>query len=298
MDVQDLAPALLALAEIVQIANRKFNGSTATIKVLVNADVEQKCFQLDLSLVQSLLDQAATFLGQKDVKTAKEIGEWIGLIVGGTTGLFGFWRWLAHQKPRDGITLKLGDVTGTTIITVNGSGNSITVSSETAALATDEEVLKKVKLVLQPLQKDGYNDLTFLQGPEIVDKIGKEDAQAISSASPLIPTEEPQQSTSNIRGTVRIKAAQYEGSAKWSLSWNGRIVDAEMSGQAAEWVRNFQENALSAPPGTILDVSMTETVKLNSQGVIVPYSKPSYVVTEIHSWTLPTSQPGFDFGFS
>lgn len=26
MDVQDLAPALLALADIIQIANRKFNG--------------------------------------------------------------------------------------------------------------------------------------------------------------------------------------------------------------------------------------------------------------------------------
>jgi hypothetical protein len=50
MDVQDLAPALLAMAEIAKIANQKLNGDRASIKVLVNADIEHKCFQLDLSL--------------------------------------------------------------------------------------------------------------------------------------------------------------------------------------------------------------------------------------------------------
>ena len=38
MDVQDLAPALLALADVVQFANQRFNGAAANIKVLVNAD--------------------------------------------------------------------------------------------------------------------------------------------------------------------------------------------------------------------------------------------------------------------
>ncbi len=75
MNVQDLAPALLAVSNIVQIANRKFNGDGATIRVLVDADVEQQCFQLDLSLVQSLFDQAAVLVGAKDIATAKEIAE-------------------------------------------------------------------------------------------------------------------------------------------------------------------------------------------------------------------------------
>lgn len=79
MDVQDLAPALLALAEIAQIANRKFNGDRASMKVLVNADVEQRCFQLDLSLIQSLLDQAQVLIGKESIATAKQIAEIIGL---------------------------------------------------------------------------------------------------------------------------------------------------------------------------------------------------------------------------
>jgi hypothetical protein len=79
MDVQDLAPALLALAEIAKIANQKFNGDRASIKVLVNADTEQKCFQLDLSLVQSWLDHGKLLLGKENVTTVSQIAAIIGI---------------------------------------------------------------------------------------------------------------------------------------------------------------------------------------------------------------------------
>lgn len=297
MDVQDLAPALLALADIIQIANRKFNGELASIKVLVNADVEQKCFQIDLSLVQSLLDQAATFLGQKDVKTAEEIAAFIGIVANGGVGLFKFLKWMSGRDLKGGVTFTKGDQTGTTIVNIIGSGNSITIPNGTAALATDQEVMKRVRSVLRPLQNEGYSDLTFVDGEREITKIEKGEAQDIISAAPLVAPEEPQQSTSAIRGMVRIKSAQYEGGAKWSLLWNGRAVDAEMSGQASEWVSGFQENRIPAPPGTILDVSMTETVKLDSRGIAVPNSKPSYVVTEVHAWTPPATQISLDFGY-
>jgi hypothetical protein len=296
MDVQDLAPALLALADIIQIANRKFNGDSASIKVLVNADIEQKCFQLDVSLVQSMLDQAATLLGQKDVVTVKEIAEWIGLIVTTSTSLFGIWRWISGQKSEGGVTFEVGDVAGTTVIIVNGSGNSITVPSGAAALLADDEVTKHVKSVLKPLEKEGYNDMSFLFGDKEVVKIDETEARKIISSPSLIQTDDPHQSISKIRGIVRIKSPQYEGSAKWSLLWNGRIIEAEMSEEAAEWVKKFQSNNVNAPPGTVLDVTMSEMVKLNLSGTAV--SKPSYVVMEVHDWTPPPKQGRFDFGFS
>ena len=58
IDVQDLAPALLALADIIQIANRKFNGDRADVKVTVSADVEQQCFMIDLGRVDKGDSQA------------------------------------------------------------------------------------------------------------------------------------------------------------------------------------------------------------------------------------------------
>ena len=89
MDVQDVAPALLAHEDIVQIANRKFNGDIAGIRVLVNAHVEQKFFQIGFRLVQLVLDRAKPSLTPTALKTAQEIAEWIGVVGAGFRGTAG-----------------------------------------------------------------------------------------------------------------------------------------------------------------------------------------------------------------
>ena len=94
MDVQELAPALLALAEMVQLTNRRFNGDAASMKVLVKADVEQQCFQLDIHLVQSILESAKHLFGTEQYKTAKEIAELLDLLIPGGVagGVMWFWK--------------------------------------------------------------------------------------------------------------------------------------------------------------------------------------------------------------
>lgn len=295
MDVQDLAPALLAIAEIVQIANRKFNGDAATIRVMVDADVEQQCFQLDLSLVQSLFDQAATLIGHKDVATAKDIAEWIGLIGGAGTGLFALLKRIYGGKDgsRASVTFRTGDQTGQTIINIAGDVQNLVIPTETAKLLVDPDVTKNVRAVLKPLQKDGYEDLTFLHDGEAVNRIDKETAEEITAAPPIDLEPAPAESVSHIRGVVRIKAAQYEGGAKWSLLWQGRAIDAEMTGQAADWVDAFQHNRVAAPPNSVLDVSMSETVRLRPDGTAA--GKPTYVVSFIHSCTPPPAQRDLPF---
>ena len=292
MDVQDLAPALLAIAEIVQIANRKFNGDAAAIRVMVDADVEQQCFQIDLSLVQSLMEQAAVLLGQREVATAKEIAEWVGLIGGGTFGLFKLIKWLGQRDSDGGITFSVGTAPNTTIINVVGDGNSIQVPTPTARLLADRDVQKQVKQVIRPLKKEGYDDLTFVHDDKPVVQIDKEEAATFDAWPPIDPESAPVESESAIRGHVRIKSPQYEGNARWSLMWQGRAIDAEMTDQAATWVEDFQSNRVDAPPNTLLDVSMTETVKLDAQGNAV--GKPQYVVSRVHSAKPPPAQ-GFLF---
>jgi len=55
IDVQDLAPALLALGDLIQSANNVINGDRAKISVCVRATAEGS-FEVDLSIVQSLLE--------------------------------------------------------------------------------------------------------------------------------------------------------------------------------------------------------------------------------------------------
>ena len=142
MDVQDSAPAFLALAKIVKVANEKLNGDHASIKILVNADAKQKCFQLDLSLVQSRMDRAKLFLGKDNVKTVAQIAAIIGVAGPSTGGLFWLFKKLYEAKKLDDdeseVTFKANDSTGITVINITGSGNQVSVSNETAIIVQDQ----------------------------------------------------------------------------------------------------------------------------------------------------------------
>lgn len=288
MDVQDLAPALLALADIIQIANKKFNGAETQIKVLVSADVEQRCFMLDVSLVQTFLDQAKGFLGTDHVKTAWEIRQWVGLLGSGSIGLFQLLKFLRRAKDA-GTALQIRS-DGAGNVTVNGNGNTIIVPQPVYQLAQEPKVIEKAKAVMRPLEKEGYETLAFLDGDHEVFEVNRDDAAGIGEL-PIQPLSDlPSESISQIRGQVRIKSAQYEGGAQWGFLWNGRAINAEMVEKAADWVTDFQANKVDAPPNSILDVSMLETAQLDAQGLIV--GKPAYRVTEVHRVTRPMGQIG------
>lgn len=288
MDVRDLAPALLALADIIHFANKRFNGDAADMRVLVNADVEQRCFMLDLSLVQSLLEQAKGFFGSDHVKTAKEIAEWIGLAGGGAVSLFKLIHFIG-KRGEAGTTIDVAQ-NGDGNIVINGDGNTIIVPPAVYQLAQDPQIVDRAKEVVKPLQKPGYRSLSFIDGDRETFEISAEDASSFMAATPAPPDTLPTESVSQIRGGVRIKSPQYEGTAKWSLLWNGRAIDAEMAEAAADWVKSFQANQVSAPPNSVLEVSMTETVKLDDKGLAV--GKPTYVVREVHAVMPPLQQGG------
>jgi hypothetical protein len=73
MDVQELAPALLAFGRLVRETNAELNGKRAAVKVLVKSDFEHKCFNINLEVVQSILDMIAGFLKSEEIKTARQI---------------------------------------------------------------------------------------------------------------------------------------------------------------------------------------------------------------------------------
>ncbi len=288
MDIQDLAPALLALADIIQLANKKFNGNDADIKVLVSADVEQRCFMIDISLVQSFLDQAKGFLGTDHVKTAYDIAQWVGILGTGAMGLFQLLKFLSGAKNAEAPLQIQNDGRGNIVVT--GNGNTIIVPQQVYQLAQEPRAVEKAKAVMKPLANEGYETLAFLDGEEEVFEVNSVEAKEIGELPSQPLSDLPNESVSEIRGQVRIKSAQYEGDAQWAFLWNGRAINAEMADDAAEWVKDFQDNKIDAPPNSILEVTMLETAKLDSQGLIV--GKQSYRVLAVHSVTRPPAQIG------
>src|SRR5271167_3956850 len=107
MDVYDLAPALLAIGNLVRHANDLLNGEQATVDVKVDSDFKKGSFEIHLILDQHLLEtalQPLSFAAVVDINgilqaifgLAKEHEE--GAIGAVIIGLFKLYKLLRGEK--------------------------------------------------------------------------------------------------------------------------------------------------------------------------------------------------------
>ena len=290
MDVADLAPALISLSDVFKAANVSFNGERSAVKVLVNADLEQNCFELVLHLAQTIWEQVESLISDDCVKSIKEIAEWIGIIsgVGGGTGvsLFGLIKFLNGQKVKDTVVIQQENGEHSVQISIEGNDNSVVVSQPVYKLYTNKEIRKKAVGVLQPLKSDGYDSLQFYEGNKVFEEFKPEDVPDICDGD--LPDIRPSnEQISKIRTSVRIRKPAYEGRSKWTIVYL-RAVEASM--EDLEWLDKFQNNKIPAPPNSSLDVDLEQTVIVNERGEAL--EDPTYKVLKVHDVTLPEHQEG------
>lgn len=285
MDVQALAPALLALAEMVQLANKKFNGDAASMKVLVKADVEQQCFQLDIHIVQSILESAKHLFGTDQYKTAKEIAELLDLLVPGGVvggiggGVFWFWKRFSTAKNAPPIALETEQHGGQTTIIQGADGAAVTVNNNIYLLASDPEMIELGKRVLRPLEKPGYKTLGFYRDKKPTVEWTDEEAKEFIAQPPhhLLPAPESDPyNRTPIRTVVSVRTQRNEGKAQWEIKWASRAVWASMDD--LEWLGRFQSGQVHVDIPYWLDVEMEMTTSR-----IDPDAEPSFAIIKVHN---------------
>ena len=206
MDVSHLAPALLSLSDVVKAANLLANGDKASVKILVNADLEQKCFELDIELVLTVWEKAKRLIEDKDLATAKEIAEWIGIIAAppGVLGLYRLIKRLRGKKVTSVTDVELSDGRNIVKIHVEGESDPISVAKTAYELYSDVSTRRKAVEVLSPLREEGYDSLRFYKGDDIFAEFKESDVPETDGSD--LPEVTPQNlNTSNIRVTVRIR---------------------------------------------------------------------------------------------
>lgn len=293
MDVADLAPSLIALSDLLKLANKHFNGDRSGLKILVNADLEQNCFELAISLVQTIWDATNSLIADDNVIKAKEIAEWIGIITGsggvGGISLYGLIKFLKGKKVKGVTVLKQQDGKNSVQIHIHGDGNSVTVPQPVYELYSKSDVRRKAVEVMRPLTKEGYDSLSFYKGKSVFESFSKNDVptEQGDDLPEVIPTNVIK---SSIHTTVRIRKPAYEGRSKWTIVYK-KAIDAEM--QDEEWLTKFQTNQVDAPPNSQLVVDLEETIVTNERGEAV--EEPIYVIKKVHNVLPPPKQEEMKF---
>lgn len=283
MDVEQLAPALLALASLIQTANADLNGGEATIRVTVDANVEQKCFQIKIKLLQTLLQKAKTFLDEDDVSTVKDIAEWIGISAGGGWSVFKVLAALVGRGSKPGTSLTTGD--GATIYQIAGDAHFHGVSPEVLKLLENPVVVEKAKAVLKPLERPGYETLGFYERDgEAAFTVNKEQAAGIlalpSPERAEVEIAEDDAVVTPIPGRAGIKSRRDEGKAQWELKWAGKSVWANIGDD--EWLASYQAGEIDLPVGTWLDIIMEMTTSRSN-----PDAPPTFRVVKVNGTIRP-----------
>jgi len=288
MDVQALAPALLALANLIQSANHKFNGDKSAVRVVVNADIEQKCFQIKIKLIQDILEKAKSFL-DGDMATLKDICEWVGIIGGGSLSLFKLLIALG-KKNEDSTVFNATSEGDGTIMQIQNLHLHLPEGTppQVQQLLSDPNIFQKAQEVLKPAALPGYDHIGFYRPKDGIADFAANKAEVRAALALPVPANEngeeevPDGEPTSATGPAWVDTSHFRGAAKWVLLWNGVKIDAKMPD---DFLTKFQSNEIIVVPNSKLMVRMTITPKVDANGT--PLGPTSFVVDEVLSIELP-----------
>ena len=264
MDVQQLAPALLALGNLIRDTNAAINADASRVRVLVKSDFEHKCFSVSFDVVQTVFEQARTFLEHKDVKTAKDILQTLGLIgVPSVATVLGYLMWRKGRKVD--VERATTDVSGKGVVQLLlQDGSKAEIHQHIYNLAEKPEIKKAVAGVIAPIQDAGISKVEFREKGATAPSatISEDDANSIRSSCEVEATEAeiahpPQPLTAHLR----VRSPIFDPDAKqWRFFYGEEIIAADIS------ETNIASNAI-ARGGVMIDDLYTVRLEITEHEV-------------------------------
>ncbi len=272
MDVRALAPALLALGDVLEEANSAINDGRAKVAVKVRASFKTGCFGIELEVVQSFVKQVSIIFSPDTVATAKNLLEWLGLIAGtgvivkkGGTGLFALLKWLRGRPVKRVVLLDNG------LMRVEVDDEHLDVERQVIELFRQARLRKALEQVLSPLQMEGIDEFAVTDRDQSQRFITVSDHELIYFATPAI---EPEiLAEEEVELNLQLVNVAFREDNKWRFSDGSNSFYATV--QDGNFLRQVRSNEPFAS-GDILKARLRRTQSLAGDTM-----KSEYVLLEV-----------------
>jgi hypothetical protein len=170
MDVRELAPALLAVSDLMAAANSVLNGNKVRSRTEVKASFKTGSFGIDLILSQDFVSQVTDLLTGKGAQATINAAALTGIVFGSGRGLVWVLKELRNRKIKSisenegGATVYLED------------GEIVEIEKNVHTLLVDSVVRENLAAVISPVKRDGVDRVGFGDDKSLSEIVESSDA--------------------------------------------------------------------------------------------------------------------------
>lgn len=213
LDVRLLAPALLAVGDMFEEANRILNGNRAEVRIAVRAGFARGSFEIDLQVLQSIFDQAKSLLVGGGVTSALNLAGLLGLGHGACMGVIKLVRWLKGRRAKKVSTLEDGNVE------IEADGERLSIPELVWLLFESSRIRVSMGMIVAPLEAPGMDRVEFRadhqDGGEI---IRSEEREAFTRPALLDVQAGEEVAVSTREVVLEVVRPAFRDTFKWTFS--------------------------------------------------------------------------------
>lgn len=282
MDVRDLAPAMMAISDLLTHANKEINGDKLEIQLNVKANFKTGCFGIEfvehLSWVNQIKDllvgPAATALAN-----ASGILGLVGFFSGGTVGVIQIYKRLQGKPP-----VKIEETDNNTKVFYSET-EYLEVDKRALRLYRSKVIASDIEKMLEPLSKDGIDSFYVVR--EMHDDnvelfIDKKEVDYFK-----FQELDDHLSESITETFLQIESISFKEKNKWRFNNGGSTINASISDEA--FLQKIDSGLLRFGKGDLLKVKL-KTIQFLAHTKL----KTEFEVMEVIEHKT-TKQEEFDF---